>query len=850
MYKVIDWSGGGATPVTFGTTEVQYSASASGPWTTAYTIDASNHSPSTSCASVNVTFTPLPGDMYMRFYTNYGTGDYYFYIDDIVMSQGPAPSCPQPTALTASNITSSGADIGWTTGGSTNWNIEYGPAGFTPGSGTTVMNITNPYSLSMLTSNTGYDVYVQDSCGAGDVSNWSVLSLTTLPNMHPFPLMEDFEDSVLFFENDASSNTDWVLTNALAHSGNQSAYNDYGSNADNILHETGILDLSGTGAPVLEFWHIAELEGCCDEAFVEISTDGGATYSVLPSSTYRGIGGYSGYFNEDSYSEWDNTDDVDNSHWKKEQFSLAGYTVSDVRFRFRLESDGSVQDEGWYIDDVHIYEPTCPNPYDMAEVYANMDTVVFNWNAGYQETMWNIEYGELGFAQGSGTMIAVGDTIDTIANLNLGAIYEFYLQADCGGGDEGDWIGPYVYATPILNDSTCDAILVTPNTDFSARVFSNIGATLQTDESGLPGTQYNTAWFKTVIPASGHLVIGTCGSDFTSVVGAYAYDTLICDSMETFGQVAYASAYTSSSYSVCGSYGNGSVEICGATPGDTILFYVGGSSSTQSGIINLIVSDYSMEGYAGEGPQEPLAACAGDTIDLWSQLSNQLTNAGDWEYPSNSAVIVDDTTANTGAFSLVGNEVYYIVTNTCDADTATVVINAATQTNTGTAVSNFQACSNGDVYLFEGLTGAIDAGGSWTDNTNTGLLNGNKFVANGLPDGPYQFTYTVDNGVCPAASTQVTVNLVDCTNISEEEATTFGVYPNPNNGTFFITNGKNESNIALEVIDVQGKVIYSNTYVMASGSQQEVSLGNVEAGVYLIRVITNNQVFNTNVIVK
>jgi len=767
------------------------------------------------------------------------------YIDDVSVVDGP--TCPQPTALTVSNLSANGADIGWTTGGAMNWNIEYGPAGFTPGTGTMATNITNPFSLSMLTSNTDYDVYVQDSCGAGDVSDWSMVNFTTLPNMHSFPLMEDFEDSTLYFENEASSGTPWVLTSTLAHTGSQSAYNGYASNNVNVLHETGIIDLSTAGAPVIEFWHIAKTEGGWDECFVQISTDGGVTYNDIPSSAYRGAGTYSNHFDEDSYADWGTSSTTpDNSWWKKEVFDLQAYNVANVRFRFVLESDGSIQRDGWYIDDVHIFEPTCPSPYGITETYSNMDSIVLSWNSGYQETMWNIEYGEIGFAQGSGTMVAATDTTDTIAGLNLGTVYQFYVQADCGGGDASDWIGPYTFATPITNDSTCDAIFVAPNTDFSARVFSNIGATIQTNESGLFGNQYNTAWFKTVVPASGHLLIATCGSDFNTVVGAYAYDTIICDSMETFGQIEY----NSSNFSVCGQSSRGSVEICGATPGDTVMFYVGGSNSSQSGLINLIVTDYSMDGYAGEGPQESIAACAGDTIDLWSQLSNQLTNQGDWVYPSNSSVIVDDTTANTGAFTIVGNEVYYIVTNTCDADTATVVIDVATQTNTGTAVSNFQACSNGDVFLFEGLTGSVDAGGSWTDDTGTGLLNGNKFVANGLPDGPYQFTYTVDNGVCPAASTQMTVNLVDCTNINEDEATTFGVYPNPNSGTFFITNGKNESNFVMEVVDVQGKVIFSNTYVMAAGAQQEVSLENVESGVYLIRVITNNQVFNTNMIVK
>jgi hypothetical protein len=846
-YKVVDWSAAtDATPNTFGVIDVEQSIDGT-TWTNIGTIDASNHVVANTCATIFMNFTPVAGDLYVRLNCTYGAGDYYVYFDNIDLNV--TPSCPQPTGLTVSNITSSGADINWTSGGASNWNIEYGPAGYTPGSGTVMTNVTNPFTLSSLSSNEDYDVYVQDSCGQGDVSNWSMTNFTTLPNAHPFPLTEDFEDSTLFFENESSTGTPWVLTSDLAHAGSMSVFNGYGSSEDNVLLETGILDLSATGSPVLEFWHIAKTEGGWDDAFVEISTDGGVSYSAIPSSNYRGNGDYIGYFSEDSYSDWGTaTADIPtNSWWKKETFDLRDYNVADVRVRFVLSSDGSISRAGWYIDDIQIYEPTCPNPYGLMSSYSSMDSVVLNWNAGLNETMWNIEYGTVGYTQGTGTMAMSTDTTDTIAGLDLGAVYEFYVQADCGGGDSSAWVGPIVVATDLLNDSSCDAIAITPS--FTSQTFSNIGATLQANESSrLEGfrTHQNTVWFKTVIPASGHLLIATCGSDFTTRIGAYAYDTIICDSLETYGEIAYSSG----NFGVCGTSSTAAVEICGATPGDSVIFYVGGSSSTQEGIINLTVSDYTTDGFAGEGPATPVSACAGDTVDLWSQLTGQLTNLGDWEYPSNSAAIVDDTTANTGAFSLTGNEVYYIVANDCDADTAVVTIDAATQTNTGMAISNFQACSNGDVFLFDGLTGTIDAGGVWSDDTNTGLLNINKFVANGLPNGAYQFTYTVDNNICEAASTQITVNLVNCTGVNEGEAATFGVYPNPNDGSFFISNGNTESNIAMQVLDVQGKVIFSNTYSMNAGAQQEISLGNVESGVYIVRIITNNQVFNSNVIVK
>lgn len=83
-------------------------------------------------------------------------------------------SCYAPTALTATNITTTSADLAWTTIGSeTAWNIEYGEAGFTQGSGTTVAATTNPYNLTGLTANTAYSFYVQADCGSSDTSAWA-----------------------------------------------------------------------------------------------------------------------------------------------------------------------------------------------------------------------------------------------------------------------------------------------------------------------------------------------------------------------------------------------------------------------------------------------------------------------------------------------------------------------------------------------------------------------------------------------------------------------------------------------------------------------------------------------------
>ena len=96
-------------------------------------------------------------------------------------------TCPDPSGLTVSNVTASSVDIAWTENGTaTAWNIEYGPQGFTQGTGTTVAATTNPFTVTGL-SIAQYDFYVQANCGAGDVSGWTG-PVTATPGSYNFPI--------------------------------------------------------------------------------------------------------------------------------------------------------------------------------------------------------------------------------------------------------------------------------------------------------------------------------------------------------------------------------------------------------------------------------------------------------------------------------------------------------------------------------------------------------------------------------------------------------------------------------------------------------------------------------------
>jgi hypothetical protein len=103
--------------------------------------------------------------------------------EDYLITIAPAPTCPSPGVMTVSTTNTTSSDLSWALGCSaaTNYDFEYGPVGFTQGTGTLVSNVaatvvaTNgSYTLTGLTPNTQYSVYYRANCGAGDVSPWSV----------------------------------------------------------------------------------------------------------------------------------------------------------------------------------------------------------------------------------------------------------------------------------------------------------------------------------------------------------------------------------------------------------------------------------------------------------------------------------------------------------------------------------------------------------------------------------------------------------------------------------------------------------------------------------------------------
>ncbi len=117
--------------------------------------------------------------------SNYGSNDAYIYLDDVSID---VVTCPAVSAIEASNQTPTEATIGWTENGTaTNWQIVVSEDALADPATGTINNVaTTSYSLTTLTPETDYNVYVRAKCADDDFSDWVPFTLST-PALCPIP---------------------------------------------------------------------------------------------------------------------------------------------------------------------------------------------------------------------------------------------------------------------------------------------------------------------------------------------------------------------------------------------------------------------------------------------------------------------------------------------------------------------------------------------------------------------------------------------------------------------------------------------------------------------------------------
>ncbi len=185
----------------------------------------------------------------------------------------------------------------------------------------------------------------------------------------------------------------------------------YVSNTTATLSYNGSVDLTGALGAELEFSTQWDIEADWDYGQVLISTNNGTIWTPL-AGLYTNLG--TGSFQPNGQPLYDGTQ----ATWVNEKINLSAYVGLNVKFRFLLRSDGSVNNDGWYVDDIKlsVYSSFVPVELVSFTAFVKDGDVILNWktatelnNKGFEierafkSNSGQLDWIKIGFVEGNGT---------------------------------------------------------------------------------------------------------------------------------------------------------------------------------------------------------------------------------------------------------------------------------------------------------------------------------------------------------------------------------------------------------------------------------------------------------------
>ena len=438
---------------------------------------------------------------------------FYLYIDDISFA---APgTCPKPTGLAYSNVTSYTVDLNWTAGGTeTEWTID--------ANGTEYTGITtNPYTLTGLTAGTEYTVKVKANCAS---AFWSTpVTFTTTPTCTAPTAAAVTEGSITtttaeisWTDNNAETPQGWTIEvngNEVAAPTNPftltdltpaTAYTikvkanctaDDASPWSNTVNFSTLCDVIAVTAETPFHEGFENTFGCWSTEIVSGTTD----WSF--NSSYHAEGSYSAYLNWNALEAWlispvfDLTQlttpqltfqhrqqayqgnvDVLQLYYRTSateewvmlesfteaaaSFTLETFVLPNPSATYQIAFAGVVDDNfGIQLDDINLVEaPTCfePSALHRDTVTATSATISWTDNNETAPEGWTISY----TTGGTENTITTNENPATIENLDPETTYVIKVKANCDETSFSTW-------SPTINVTTTPTCLAPTNLQYS-----------------------------------------------------------------------------------------------------------------------------------------------------------------------------------------------------------------------------------------------------------------------------------------------------------------------------------------------------------------------------------------------
>ncbi|PSG88098.1 fibronectin type III domain-containing protein [Aurantibacter aestuarii] len=438
-YKIVNWSAATvATPAGWGTAQLQFSLDNGTTWTTAPsgTINDSNHVVANTCATFNVVIPgaslPNGSDVKLRVLNTWASGDYYFYIDNFSGAQVASnpPNCTTLTApLNGATNVNEESNLTWAaaTGVPTGYFLSVGT---TPGGVDVVNNVDNgnstSYALPTLMYSTLYYVTITPYNANGNAMGCTEESFETRPAP---PVGQVCGNPIVVgaLPYNTSDNT-----NVYADDYNGSPGASCGSTNGYLNGDDVVYAYTATSDATINF----ALSGI------------GANYAgmfLYSSCGDIGTTCIAGATNGASTADFDFDYNVTN-----------GQTYYVV-----ISTWATPQSTAYTLD---IREILCADPSDLAVANITTTTADLSWtdNNSTATPNWNIEI----LPSGNAPTNMATDTATTnsfqATGLTANMSYDYYVQADCGGGTLSLWVGPFTFTT------ACNAFVAPYLEDFEA----------------------------------------------------------------------------------------------------------------------------------------------------------------------------------------------------------------------------------------------------------------------------------------------------------------------------------------------------------------------------------------------
>jgi hypothetical protein len=271
---------------------------------------------------------------------------------------------------------------------------------------------------------------------------------------------------------------------------------------------------------------------------------------------------------------------------------------------------------------------------------------------------------------------------------------------------------------------------------------------------------------------------------------------------------------------------SGEIDLSASTAQAYTVSYDDGSGTTVSTMVTINALDDAQFTYPSSSACQssiltlsPTPAMAGGT---WSSTTGLSINATSGAINSGSSTIGNYTITHTtnGAcpssdtliFSILAQDVAsfpFTDTTICEGAGSNPIL-AVTGTTSG-----FYSASPSGVSFVSSLTGEID-------------LNNSSI-------GTYFLSY-ISNGTCPT-SVNANLTISVCSGVETiTEGNNYELFPNPNNGTFSIKNNNQAGMVEINVVDILGKVVYTERNFLVQNGTKTLALEALAAGTYFVQV--------------